>query len=701
MRNNCFKKYFCYKLSGQNTHIVVYAILNFIAVLLPCLLIADPFIKFANSIPDEDNVNFFSGNSEMEGVLAVNISFAYLCIIAASLISFVILTIMTVSSFKYYYSRAAMDTLGCLPLSYKERFWGDYLSELCAYLISYLPFMIISLLITASMNAVAFKMNDIYYSDFPKFLQQSMIMGLLIYISIHAVTAFIVSCCGKFSSSVTFSIIAMLIIPGLFIAYGMTGFSSVPGVNIMSTILNSVAMLPPLGYIVSQAIMFFADQFGFNGIEYKFDTIINSPINTVIFLLITAAFIIGAYFVGKRRKAEKVGQSFVVNAVYHAISLMLVAVIIVLTVFFSLSEGDVSDIGILLKSFGLSFIVYFALEISRKKNFKGIWKTLLRYAGAFAVSLGALIITKNTDGFGLTYRLPSSENVTEICVIGDYFYGTYDSDYFEKNTIIFRADEAISGILDEHKKLLDRADELSTGEMIKIIYKLNNGSEVTRSYDCSSNCDAIKIFSENIKKLPVFQNASLGFLDAPVYDELEIIIERSDENGGKLSKVVRPEKAEEFIKLLKFDLENNYFKDEDQNYNMLGRVLIYSGGRLKNVYHIMTNYTQIPAFLDNNNNFARADEMKKAERYDIVFHSIDDSALNYMYVFVYVNDESYTAKELLSYIETVEDVSEEYSDVLLVDDHNNSHTVTYGIRKKNEKAAVKAMLTLFREKNAQ
>ena len=114
MSKSNFGKYFRYKLAQNKPVIFIYALLNFLTVVVPQLMIYD-------KISNLDSYGLFMAFENITKIMGLSIT---VCVI--------MITVNTVKSMRIYHDRAAMDTLGCLPLSYGERFWGELLSGICA-----------------------------------------------------------------------------------------------------------------------------------------------------------------------------------------------------------------------------------------------------------------------------------------------------------------------------------------------------------------------------------------------------------------------------------------------------------------------------------------------------------------------------------------------------------------------------------------
>ena len=674
--NGNFVKYFLYKLDRRKSSIIIFAILNFLSTIMPCIILSNNIKKGIRS-----NANIF-----------------YLMTVSA-VICMIMITRTTVKSLKIYHDRAVMDTLGCLPLSYGERFWGDLLSCICENFISLVPFSIISLIITNSIKSV---MREISGTDMlsyvetyiPDMLSKLIIILIFVYIGIYAVTTFITSCCGKFGSSVLFSFVAMAVPPGIFTAYANYFFSFVTGADTYKEITLNVGMMPPFGVIFALAFHFINPSTGY---IFNLDYFINQPRCWIVSILIIAAFIVGAYFIGEKRKAEKTGEEFMFKSVHSILSLTLIMMII--GVFSSNFSKDKGIVGILLILF-VSFLVHIVIELTQNKKLKGFWKSFLRFAAVSGACFAFLTVVRMTNSFDFYKKLPSESSIKEVRVSGMYFFSA--TPFGENQEHIYRAKESVSEILSEHKKLL-LSDGLETGDALKITYVDNSSGEFTRGYNIKNDDKPLKNFKDSINSLEEFDPSIFGVLNNSDFSGIEAVFNRHNSKDNTLPYgPVRSDKINELAKLLKYDLENNYFNDSETGRDTLG--ILYFRDEQSNKYNnhpgdyrILTTYKDTIEFLNDPGNYVSAGE-ETAAIYDTHCNNKSNSALAYISINVSEDDTSEYTKELLSYIE-VKDTSGEYSaDISIWDNYG---VEKYGIRAENEKAAVKALLKLFREKYAQ
>lgn len=651
---------------------VIFALVNFMSVLFSAILLNNGFRKEAREPGFEYFFEAYLFNLRVMGLAVV--------------INIIMIVLTTAKSFRIYHSRAAMDTLGCLPVSYKQRFWGDFLSVVSANLISFIPFYLISLIIIGDMKGTVDSLQNIYsiyninLTDYPPFFSVYWLTMLLINLGTYAVTALVCSCCGKKGSTVLYSFVTMAAFSGIYLVYGKELFSNVIGVESNNEIAKSISMLPPFGPIVSYMMSTQSDEMSplTDWLAFK-----NNPFYIVIYLLLTAVFIAGAYLIGKRRRAENVGESFVFKSAYHTLTLMFMIMLIgASTIAYSNLMEDSGTLWVML----LSFIVYTALEVSQNKGFKGFWKTAVRFAAVFGACFAFITLIKTTNSFGIYKILPSAGSVKEVKVSGSYFYTPW-VEYSKEYTLDEK--QSVSAILNEHKKLFD-SDSLQTGNDLNVTYVMKTGQNITRRY--SAGDDAIKNFSLAVRELPDFDFGSLGVIDEPDTGKYDLCI-HIEKNP---IKYIRGDRAERFLELLRYDIKNNYYCKR-LNQDIYGRLFFEENAEkhdFAKAYLIFPTYQGTIEFLEDPDNFELIREKNETDNYRISYGNENMSIC----VYVSTEDTSAAAKELLSYIKPKSE-NDSYDSKKGVRIQSGISGVYYTIDPADEEAVLKAMLALFGEKH--
>lgn len=690
MRKSFFGKYCLYKLKGFRGLAIAAAVPNFAALVLQAVFF---YIAF-----DDANRSGYSY------IYFEEMPFVSFCVIAIAAMA-VILVITPAISFKYYNSRAAMDTLGCLPLNYSERFCGDFLSGLTANLISFIPFTAIGAVIVAVMQNTSIKemqarlwaeYNEEYIfsgikDDFLKVYLGFVLLLLLGYIGTYVISTFVTSCCGRAGSSIFYSVIALIVPAGIVSTFGTCVLNGAVGVIVEEEIENVLMVIAPAGLWIGTGMRFMLGD-DLTAMTY----IVDNPVYIVIALLITAAFLVGAYFLGKHRKAERVDRDFVYNGAYHVIALALSATII--GFYFSVSpanaeaftSGNVQQIII---SIAVGLVIYVVMELVHTRNAKKLPISLLRYAPLYAVCFLFLFIAHKTDSFGIAKRLPNKDSVSSVKVEGDFFYSPTGEAF------IYRSESAIDKILSEHEKLIQNRGSLETGSTVTVSYTMKNGSELRRQYyprSGSAGREFIKAFSDEVKKNEISEGG-LGFLDDMRYDELKLIECRM--NNPQDYFYVDPEASAEIFEALRYDLLNNF---EQYQYSVAGHIIIFyklNGMDREASYMLNDAFERTLAAVEKN----RVDDtpdIGEEEFYYHIYYSADlgeeAPVISSIVLDLQNTDESELAKAVMEYISERKDVpEEERSERLYIT--SGSQYKEFCVRKADERAMLKAVLKISAE----
>lgn len=682
---NYFLPYLKYKMRENRVSAIIFSILNFLALIVPCVILMFVIHAVKNKI-------------DIKWSISPEILWLILLLFFSAIVTIMFL-IVSARSFKYYHNRAMMDTLGCLPLSYKDRFWGDYFGGLLANMISFVPFLVISFILTFIIDDGLKQLGEVTDGSMTyimKNFHKILISLFIMYVAVHAVTVFITSCCGRFGTSILFSAVTMFAIPGIYVVYGMVGFSDLVGIEPLELLADHVGMFPPFGEVFSQIMIDIIKKYSlFDNFDRKVNFAIDSAFNVVVIILIIAAFIAGAYFIGKHRKAERVEQGFVFNMSLYVVTIVISALVIGFALYY-FPRGYELDKMSVIKAAGLSFVLFIGLELSQKKSFKGIVGSMIRYVLVFGVSFGFLTIMRATRGFGEEGRVPVADAVSEVRIDGYYFYSTYHDDgvYVE-----YKEKSSISNIIDVHKEILENSEKLHTGDMLEITYRMKNGNKMIRHYSCrDEDIDLIKGFSTEIKDIDE-EVIDYGVVGEPIYDGINIHVVKRNKGQDDEIYYVRPEKFEEFYEVLKNDLKYNYhsswngsyadvsFRDNEDKY--LGGYLIHNG------------YTDTIAFIANPENVMTAEEYSIVENkgisYQISFNvPKDDRTYGYSFnITVNSNDDSAAVQKLIGLISErdISDDDEYYRHVWV---YSSDIAASLVIKKEDAKEAVEALIEIVR-----
>ena len=675
---------------------IIFALLNLFVAVVPHKMLYD-YNNFYTFI----NVSKYDEYLIIQEFPDVVLSF----MLTFTAISVIMITVTTVKSMKIYHDRAAMDTLGCLPLSYGERFWGDLSSSVCANFISFIPSLGISLILDSIIKSMVEKsfVSQYSYENYTATVTSHtvtvfLLMMMICYLGVYAVTAFISSCSGRQSSAVVFSLLAMVVIPGIYTVYANFFYSYAVGVDAYWEISSNAGMLPPFGFIFSlmmrrnDVLIPFEKR---NDMNY----LIERPACFIVPALIIAAFVIGAYYIGKKRRAEKTGEGFVFNNVFYGLLMTLLLLVLGLAspnYFF----GDRRNIGLLV-ILPISFVFYSALEFYQNKSLKGFWKTVVRFAAVFGVFFVCMTAVSSTKAFDYSKNLPSKNSIKEVRVSGDYFF----SEYLLTTDHIYKSADSVEAILNEHEKLLEAGD-LETGHDLSITYVTKLGQEISRGYSELYDDSNIKRFSDAVNHLEEFDPSVLGIIGS-TSDFSGMRVEFNfygnnyySGNNDMPEGVIRSDKAAELAALLRKDIENYYYSGHSNVGSLMFRDGSVEYGVLFGHYSITEAYEDTLRFLRDPANYVNTTEEITVKNYQIFYYKDSSEGIfSELTVNVSEDDESVYAKELLSYIE-IDPNRHNYSSYGINVLTDGRYTGYY-ISPENEKAALKAMIGLFREKYVQ
>lgn len=701
LKQSFFREYFFYKLRGTLGICIASAVMG----LITCALSSFIVYTVAKQIEREYNSGGY-GYSNF-----------YITTLVAGLVGMVIIAVVApIISFKYYRHRASMDTLGCLPITYGQRFWGDFLSGLAAIVV---PFSVMAaiggifLTLTQPVIDSVKPVHDLAVAmdgadkSFLLFGVKMYLIVLIIIIATYSITTLVTSCCGKAGSSALYSVIALPIIPAVIGLYGTFILDNAKGILPEQQINTILSCFPPMGtliyiiYGMNESIAFFTD-----GSMFK---VFSNVATVIVPLLFIAAIIAAAYLIGKHRKTERVGNGFVVNTMYHALTLLLV--IAVIGVYFSANRILGLDFTKILIGAVIALAFYLILEFVQYRNFKKIGMSLIRYACVAVVSFGFLIIAMKTYGFGIGFHLPKQSNIVEITIESRVF-GNY---YGGEGTVKYRAEDAITAILAANRHLIDNPDEISTGAAstadngINFTYELKNGNTISRCY-LIYNQDLFDDTVNGIQKQPTFEIGLLGALNRDDFTGMKMTYSPFNENAIH----IKDSKIPELVERLKYDIINGERRDDDIG---ILTATLPEGEENESImddyynthFFIDKSYTRTVEFLNNPDNFtdnpytSENDAKMYKVQYQIraTYEGEPLPMITSAEVEFRSDSDSEYAKELMSYLVSGTSGEEGTGFYARTFDIENGAYLgkSFYVPEDKEQAALKALLNLIAEQN--
>lgn len=696
LKQSFFKEYFSYKLRSLKGFNITFLAMNFMVTVVFALVVMISCIELKN---DELGIGgryyLYSHRSYwMMGIL-------FLIFIAEN----ALIMIMAAVNMKLCHNRSAMDTIGGLPLTVDQRFFGDFLSGFSSFaptfFIGCIPALIMMAVIQFGVSPeyqaanIAQGSSRIYLAE--PFEDKFVLIGFLTIVTMflclaasYTIACFVTSCSGKLNTSIIFSFGLALALPLISIFYNGFIVNNSIGVQIDS-LYDFAGMLPPVGTIF-QLYGSFANYLLF---DYTYPTA--SP-NVIIMLAVTILPAVGAYFISKKRKAERVDKPFIFKPLYTAASFVLTVTAAGMVLY----GLELPWLFLTISVFTLAACIF--IEYAGSHSKRTLWKGLVRFGVSAAVCTLFGVIVYNTYGFNFGKKLPDEKKIQSVSVGGSYFqnYGLFYETYDEP--------AIISAVLSEHKKIIDEIDEFPRynenkfntrfQERVYIQYHMKNGSEILRDYDSwnEKSMALLENFSNTILGMPeVFNRTTLGILNMPCssisYDE-----DSYDHDSPVYA--IKPSLQDEFIECLKSDLlnrPNGYTAPESKHPSYIYYSYIDSSGKIEvlsiRLYRIDKNTLD---FLSNSDNYTTevSITVEGNAHYQVYYYAdgmkigVNDATITFDF-----DPDTPAKRELVSYFETEYTAADDLSDKFRIEADGKRLKV----KPENEQAALTILIKLVKE----
>ena len=380
-----------------------------------------------------------------------------------------------IHAFTELHKKTKVDMLYAIPLTGRQRFFSNYLGGCLMYIVPYLVSVILGwILIFAMAPFIQFGSDS--FSEFQNLgeffheigrLYGMGSMGLfLLMLLYYSLSVLVTVCCGTLFESLYTNILLNCLIPGttaLIIAiicnevgldveysWQIVGFISPVGGLIYLIFLLSGELI---NEITANAYTFAATQ------THAHEMLPSYLRWALVIVLVTAAVIVLAWQLYIRRKAEHVGKPFIYIFAYY-VMLTLVTISIL-----CLMEAEVVGPAIL-----FSAIVYFVMEVIRRRGFKRFWVSLITYAATVAVSIGCFAVITLTDCFGRVNYVPAAAGVRSVVVEFADHSDMYNGPKYSHSTnyqLEYTDRDVISEITKLHREMVN-ANKQETDSMEKL-----------------------------------------------------------------------------------------------------------------------------------------------------------------------------------------------------------------------------------------
>lgn len=629
-----FRRYLLYKIDQQKANLVLCCILNILT--LPLLALA---MRKGVSSLFADLYNVGKIGAAICAVFSV-----FLAVAGA------------ITSFEFYNKKNLTDTLGVLPITYKQRFFGDLISGYIANVAPVIPCGIVSLVIfsdaqkkfAASLENLNIKVDV----SLMRFGVNAFVTFFFIVSITYFIAVFVTSACGKIRHSFIFSIFFLAAMPMM--AGGFTGFitNSILSVDYLAAMEKAMLLFPPytpLVSIINSANILERVQYlnGDENIEEKYAAF--DPACVIAWTALAVLFIALAYFLGKRRKTENVGSAFVLNSVFNIICALASGGYTAVVLGCSYRNGDIVSI-ISLIGGGIVCVIMLLLYLPKVKYLP---RGVISGIGASLVVFGMCALFEKTGCFGARY-LPENADKIEYVITDNFLKITEKAD-------IERLMSMQNKVLKKQSRMISLRGGTSHEYTVK--YVRTNGKTAERVFrnDFVSTYDdgPTLTMRQNEMKLENYPEYFFNSVKENNYDFSFVLFDT-----GK--RIELPESnVDEFVELLRGEAEEKYYHETP--------LYAYALFDHRVSFPIQTSFGKSIEYLENyNDDIINPD---KDETYLIIIYHLDDNiiSMDSLSVRVPVREKNNKiVQELESYF-----VKEEKSD-----DHGEDYDIHFSIYKK-------------------
>ncbi len=420
----------------------------------------------------------------LEGLLIMAVIIGVIMLIGMFIMSYGILS----KSFRWLYRKTIVDMDYSLPVSDDTRFFGDLLASFAGSLVPHLiaiftgsilwrVFANIMLGNEAEMEEYAELMNSLIPEQF-------MYTGLFSCIMFMAFSLFVMSLCGRSAEAHIYPFVITGVVPLIHVICMLIVLMNTYGYEMsgdISSEFRSIAATSPLG-LIFMSIYYLLDANVESAMDFR-TPMFNGGIG-IIALLITIGLFVAAYFLIRKRRAERVGSPYVFGIVKPAIPAVVTFAVVscfMLGIFAVLRDAEEysytpSVVGIVMAMVIITFIMYVIMELISGKGFKKFHITLLKYIVTMVASILICFGLNVSNGFGLANYVPDAEDVSSVS------YTVYRANFNNRKNFTVTEPENIKMITELHREIPKERQTDEHSCHISIDYEMKDGGTVSRMY---------------------------------------------------------------------------------------------------------------------------------------------------------------------------------------------------------------------------
>lgn len=548
-KKSYFGTYLRYRLGRMKGFLIVGLILNFVVLPLQGLLMLIRANRLYNI-----NVIGSGGTTNYTVMVYITMFGAF-----AAIISLAFTMVCAVSSYNFFCKKECVDTLGVLAVTYKQRFWGDFLGGFIPCVGLFIPSALIGIIFTAiAQNKLnTFTVDEKYVNIMPFFLGFTLML-FFAYLFIYLLTTLAAACCGRISSMIIFTVISFAAIP--VIGISLTKYITLEAIMEDTLVNHAQQLFMPAGLFFSdlpKALAMMIDERNTRLLSElsELEFAVLSPVSIVILVVAAALILALAYFAGKSRKQENVGRMFVKPVYFHIVTIImsLGGFFIVADAFRNFNRRLIIPIGL-----GVSLVIAVIFEVIRRPKARQLPKVAARWIITAACGIGLMFLISKTGAFGMI-NIPKNVQSVRIEFSENGFYRWME--------ITDR--EEIAEFVDAHNKNVLKNSEFlcytDGGGYFYVKYIAASGDEVYRSYHVNQYRYDHKVMTteelaKNIMRLSFYPHKLAEMLD-----------EKAESASASMSGIFREvpvptECLDEFTQTLRQDILDHY----DVNGNLVG-----------------------------------------------------------------------------------------------------------------------------------
>lgn len=511
-----FLPYYRNKVRYLRPQLIMCSILSLLSYPLLTAMVAaacgasnDYYQKYNELIQNHSGAQAFEQMNSIENHLQTMYSLtitaaviAGLCLVALFIFTFA----ATLRGFRYLYNRTTVDMDYSLPVNHNTRFFGDLAA---VFTVSILPHLAAALIGTLILAFVQVPEEGVAFPAILEIIRQAAFTGVTACVMQIAVCLLTLSVCGRTAEAYIYPVLVNVAIPVihvlgiLLVESGVYGAVLGPYSGGFASSMYSISSSSPLGMVIATVYSWFST------LTYDADVssrvIGTAPIMQAQYLvpaiIVTLALLAGAYFLIKRRRAERVGMSFV----YRGMDVIVPGIVIfsiVMPVCYSIAAylrnqdyfgtNGSSDfiLGLIIGTIIGTFIFYIIMSLISGKNFRRFGRTVLSWAGTLAASVVICALLNLCNGFGSGSYIPAPSEVKSVQAT--YFdHRETETDYSSPdhyfNITARSGDELLELVRDIHEEALgDMFAEKNNSCTVAFYYVLKDGGTLLREYNVTS-----------------------------------------------------------------------------------------------------------------------------------------------------------------------------------------------------------------------